>query len=250
MAGMGVGARVRSSVGLRLCEFLFEEIHKLNRFAPRAAVEGCRAVIRLLFMDVITALALDQRLTRQAIDERGRMIEETAAEFLKAMAEVRRTVDDTSCTMLDAADAAQALAGRAKEETARSEESWSAGSERIKAMAEGARAMSTSIVEISEHTEVPGNRQIGHADRLRRQEEIFWPYHRRIAEELDRRKAQGIQTILVSMHSFTPVFKSVGRQWHVGVLYNRDPSSVGGQLPNDRLTDPLGASGHEGIFPR
>jgi predicted N-formylglutamate amidohydrolase len=25
------------------------------------------------------------------------------------------------------------------------------------------------------------------------------------------------------MHSFTPVFKSIGRQWHVGVLYNRDP---------------------------
>jgi len=84
-------------------------------------------------------------------------------------------------------------------------------------------AVPTSIVEISEHTEVPGNRQISHADRLRRQEEIFWPYHRRLAEELDRRKARGLATILISMHSFTPVFMSIGRQWHVGVLYNRDP---------------------------
>ena len=25
------------------------------------------------------------------------------------------------------------------------------------------------------------------------------------------------------MHSFTPVFKTVARLWHVGVLYNRDP---------------------------
>jgi predicted N-formylglutamate amidohydrolase len=85
-------------------------------------------------------------------------------------------------------------------------------------------AVPTSIVEISEHTEVPGNRQVAAADRLRRQEEIFWPYHRRVAEELDRRKALGRASILISMHSFTPVFKSVGRQWHVGVLYNRDPS--------------------------
>ncbi len=84
-------------------------------------------------------------------------------------------------------------------------------------------AVPTSIVEISEHTEVPGNRRIAHADRLRRQEEIFWPYHRRLAEELDRRKAGGLATVLISMHSFTPVFKSIGRQWHVGVLYNRDP---------------------------
>jgi predicted N-formylglutamate amidohydrolase len=84
-------------------------------------------------------------------------------------------------------------------------------------------AVPTSIVEISEDTEVPGNRQISHADRLRRQEEIFWPYHRRLAGELDRRKARGLATVLISMHSFTPVFKSIGRQWHVGVLYNRDP---------------------------
>jgi predicted N-formylglutamate amidohydrolase len=25
------------------------------------------------------------------------------------------------------------------------------------------------------------------------------------------------------VHSFTPVFKTVARVWHVGVLYNRDP---------------------------
>jgi predicted N-formylglutamate amidohydrolase len=25
------------------------------------------------------------------------------------------------------------------------------------------------------------------------------------------------------MHSFTPVFMDVGRPWHAGVLYNRDP---------------------------
>src|SRR5207237_10209769 len=79
-------------------------------------------------------------------------IERTADEFMQAVAAVRSTVDETSCTMLDAADATQTLADRAKQETVRSEESWNAGSERIRAMAAGARAMSSSIVEISERS--------------------------------------------------------------------------------------------------
>lgn len=81
----------------------------------------------------------------------------------------------------------------------------------------------SSIVEISEHTEVPGNLNLSEAERRARQTEIFWPYHNRITEELDRRQSRGTPTVLVSMHSFTPVFKSVGRAWHIGVLYNRDP---------------------------
>src|SRR5712691_7023662 len=148
----GVGARVRSSASLRLCEFLFDEILRLHPFSAKAAVNGCRAVVRLLFMDVVAAIALDQRLTRKAVDERERMIERTAAEFLQAMADVRSTVEETSRTVLHTADATQTLAERAKQETSRTESSWSTGSERIKAMAEGARAMSSSIVEINDRS--------------------------------------------------------------------------------------------------
>jgi predicted N-formylglutamate amidohydrolase len=80
----------------------------------------------------------------------------------------------------------------------------------------------TSIVELSEATRVPGN--IGLSDRQKeaRVREIFQPYHDRIVAELDKRRQTGHPTVLVSMHSFTPVFKSVARPWHVGVLY-RDP---------------------------
>ena len=56
----------------------------------------------------------------------------------------------------------------------------------------------------------------------RRAAEIFRPYHDRITAELDRRRDAGRPTALVSMHSFTPVFKGVARPWQVGVLYNRD----------------------------
>ena len=52
--------------------------------------------------------------------------------------------------------------------------------------------------------------------------DIFQPYHDRITAELDRRRNGGRPTVLISMHSFTPVLKGVARPWHVGMLYNRD----------------------------
>lgn len=80
----------------------------------------------------------------------------------------------------------------------------------------------SSIVTRSERTDVPGNRDLTPADRSARAEEIFAPYHRRIEEELDRRRSIGRTTLLISMHSFTPVFHDVARPWHIGMLYNRD----------------------------
>jgi predicted N-formylglutamate amidohydrolase len=81
----------------------------------------------------------------------------------------------------------------------------------------------TSIATISEDTEIPGNRDLSPTDRARRVDEIFSPYHDRIATELDRRVALGIPTALIAVHSFTPVYRGVSRPWHVGMLYNRDP---------------------------
>ena len=90
-------------------------------------------------------------------------------------------------------------------------------------------AVESSIPTISEDTEIPGNLNLSLADRERRVAEIFQPYHDRIAAELDRRQAAQIPTILVAIHSFTPVYRGVARPWHVGLLYNRD----------DRLARPM-----------
>lgn len=80
----------------------------------------------------------------------------------------------------------------------------------------------SSIPEISEVTTIPGNRGLSAAQRAARQREIFEPYHGRIMAALDARAARGQPTALVSVHSFTPVFKGQSRPWHAGVLYNRD----------------------------
>ena len=80
----------------------------------------------------------------------------------------------------------------------------------------------SSIPEISETTEILGNRGLTKAARTARIDTIFRPYHAGIAAALDRRAAAGRATVLVALHSFTPVFKGVSRPWHAAVLYNRD----------------------------
>jgi predicted N-formylglutamate amidohydrolase len=80
----------------------------------------------------------------------------------------------------------------------------------------------TSITPRSERTDIPGNHDLSPADAALRASEIFAPYHARIAAELDRRRALARPTVLISMHSFTPVYTDVARPWHVGMLYNRD----------------------------
>ena len=79
-----------------------------------------------------------------------------------------------------------------------------------------------SIPRISEATTIPGNEALGRAAAEARRQAIFDPYHRRIAGIIDRRGAKGMPTLLVSLHSFTPVYAGIARPWHVGTLYHRD----------------------------
>jgi predicted N-formylglutamate amidohydrolase len=79
-----------------------------------------------------------------------------------------------------------------------------------------------SIVSLSERTTIPGNQAVSPAEAAAREREIFAPYHARIAALLDERLRRQQPTLLISLHSFTPVYLGVARPWHVGVLYNRD----------------------------
>ncbi|CAN5180182.1 N-formylglutamate amidohydrolase [soil metagenome] len=79
-----------------------------------------------------------------------------------------------------------------------------------------------SIPLLSEATEIPGNGGLTKEQIAARQRVIFAPYHARIAQALDRRKAEGLPTILVALHSFTPVYAGIARPWHIGTLYHRD----------------------------
>jgi predicted N-formylglutamate amidohydrolase len=80
----------------------------------------------------------------------------------------------------------------------------------------------SSIAELSEHTVIVGNQNLTPEQRASRRTAIFDPYHSQIEAELERRRRVGQRTILIAMHSFTPRYKDVDREWQAGVLYNRD----------------------------
>ncbi len=78
------------------------------------------------------------------------------------------------------------------------------------------------IPENGEEVAVPGNKNVSLEERRAREDEIFWPFHKAVAGALDARKSAGRKTLLVTVHSFTPVFFGEKRPWEIGVLFNRD----------------------------
>lgn len=78
------------------------------------------------------------------------------------------------------------------------------------------------IAARSEDTDIPGNAGLDDAARHRRIATIYTPYHAAIADVLAARQADRMATILISIHTFTPVFRGRRRPWHVGVLHGRD----------------------------
>jgi predicted N-formylglutamate amidohydrolase len=79
-----------------------------------------------------------------------------------------------------------------------------------------------SIPRISEATVIPGNEGLTRDAIEARHKQIFDPYHRRIAEVIEQRLRDHRPTVLVSLHSFTPVYAGIARPWHIGTLYHRD----------------------------
>jgi predicted N-formylglutamate amidohydrolase len=80
----------------------------------------------------------------------------------------------------------------------------------------------SSIALMSEATAIPGNEGLDRETAEARRKAIFDPYHHRIHEAIEARLRDGVPTVLVSLHSFTPVYAGVARPWHIGALYHRD----------------------------
>jgi predicted N-formylglutamate amidohydrolase len=80
-----------------------------------------------------------------------------------------------------------------------------------------------AMPEISETTHIPGNRNLTSDDKLRRTREIYRPFHGTIADLLDRRAVEGTRSMVVTIHSFTPVYRGKPRAVELGILHDRDP---------------------------
>jgi predicted N-formylglutamate amidohydrolase len=77
-----------------------------------------------------------------------------------------------------------------------------------------------SIAEQSAGVPVPGNCGLSPLEREIRLSVLFLPYHGAIGRLLDDRAHR--PTLLLSIHSFTPVLNGRWRPWHIGVSHGRD----------------------------
>ena len=80
----------------------------------------------------------------------------------------------------------------------------------------------TLIMRISDGAVVPGNRHLDEGERQRRIETYHRPYHDAVASAIAGVKSQGLVPFIVSIHSFTPVWRGWARPWHVGILWDQD----------------------------
>jgi predicted N-formylglutamate amidohydrolase len=79
-----------------------------------------------------------------------------------------------------------------------------------------------SIVAVSETTVVPGNRDLDEEERARRVRDVYHPFHDATARLVDERRLAGVTRAVVSVHSFTPVYRGIERPWHIGLIFARD----------------------------
>ena len=87
---------------------------------------------------------------------------------------------------------------------------------------------------------IPGNARADEAE-IARRIALYWrPYRDAVEGAAQTMLANGNPPAIVSMHSFTPVWRGVARPWKVGLLYDSD----------DRLARPLlAALAHDGLAP-
>ena len=83
----------------------------------------------------------------------------------------------------------------------------------------------TLIPAIADGAIVPGNANLDAAARQARISRFWRPYDEAIAQAIDEIRAAGRSPVLVSIHTFTPVWRGVPRPWHGGILF--DPAAPG-----------------------
>lgn len=80
----------------------------------------------------------------------------------------------------------------------------------------------TLIMRISDGAVIPGNRALDAAERERRLRLYYEPYHSAIDATIDDALQLGPPPMLISIHSYTGLWKGQPRPWHAGILWDRD----------------------------
>lgn len=111
-----------------------------------------------------------------------------------------------------------------------------------------------SILTRAGDIDIPGNRTLSDHQRRARQDGVFWPYHRAIADALDAHRNRGRRPMLLAVHSFVRWFDGQRRPWDVGTLWHdgrgmADALRTGlGRWPGLVIGDNAPYSGRDGLL--
>lgn len=79
-----------------------------------------------------------------------------------------------------------------------------------------------SIPTVSERTTIPGNLDLAPAERAFRAREVYAAFHGKVDAFAETRLASGRLRAVVSVHSFTPIYRDVPRPWDIGLIFDAD----------------------------
>ena len=74
----------------------------------------------------------------------------------------------------------------------------------------------------SEIYDIPGNFDLDEAERFARTSALYVPFHDRVSEIIAERQAAGRKVVVVTIHSFTPVYHGRFREVEIGILHDSD----------------------------
>ncbi|MEP3048095.1 MAG: N-formylglutamate amidohydrolase [Roseibium sp.] len=102
---------------------------------------------------------------------------------------------------------------------------------------------------LSETTQISGNQNLSSEEKNFRLDLVHRPFHKAIDKLLNLRKERGQPTAVVSIHTYTPVYKGQSRPWEIGLIYDQDRRIADQVLQSLKSLDELTVGDNEPYAP-
>lgn len=86
----------------------------------------------------------------------------------------------------------------------------------------------------SEIYDIPGNSKLDEAERFLRTAALYIPFHEAVSNVVEKRKILGIKSVIVTIHSFTPVYHGRVRDVEIGILHDADARLADAMLADSK----------------
>lgn len=99
---------------------------------------------------------------------------------------------------------------------------------------------------VSEVTRITGNENLSDEEKTWRTENIYEPFHAAVDVQLDKRD----DPVLITVHSFTPVYNGKRRDVGVGILHDKDGRLADAILANNKFDDDIKVARNDPYGPK